>query len=127
MGDYRNLELWNRAHQLALAMYRVTANFPVAERHGLTAQMRRAAISIPMNIAEGCGRNTGPELRRFLRICLGSASELEYQVLLCHTLGYLDHSTANDLAQEVDEIKQMLAGLIHRVDRTHRTRPGHPT
>jgi len=100
MGDYRKLGLWNRSHQLALAVYRATANFPVAEKYGLTTQIRRAAISIPMNIAEGCGRNTDPELRRFLKIALGSASELEYQVLLCRALDYLDQSTANDLAGE---------------------------
>ena len=115
MGDYRKLELWNRSHQLALAIYRATASFPVAEKYGLAAQIRRAGLSIPLNIAEGCGRNSDRELRRFVKIALGSASQLEYQVLVSRELGYLDHSAADPLARELDEIKRMLARLVDRL------------
>jgi four helix bundle protein len=126
MGDYRKLELWNRSHQLALAIYRATASFPVAEKYGLAIQIRRAASSIPMNIAEGCGRNTDPELCRFLRIALGSASELEYQILRGQDLEYLDHPTADHFVRELDEIKRMLASLIHRLQGRGRRIPlGH--
>ena len=79
-------------------------------------------MSIPMNIAEGCGRNSDPELSRFLKIALGSAAEVEYQVLLCQELHYLELETAERLARELDEIKRMLARLIHRLTRQDRKR-----
>src|SRR5688572_27997800 len=78
MGDYRRLQVWQRAHQLVLSIYLVTRTFPRDECFGLVAQMRRAAVSIPANLAEGCGRDTDPEIVRYARIALGSASELEY-------------------------------------------------
>jgi four helix bundle protein len=115
MGDYRKLDLWHRSHQLALAIYRATASFPVAEKYGLAAQIRRAAFSIPLNIAEGSGRNSDNELRRFAKIALGSASELEYQVLLRRELAYLDPAQGILLLAEVDEIKRMLARLPARL------------
>ena len=123
MGDYRKLDLWHRSHQLALAIYRATASFPVAEKYGLAAQIRRAAISIPLNIEEGCGRNSDKELRRFVKIASGSASELEYQILLSRELGYLGHSAADPLAREVDEIKRMLARLVDRLPDAGKRRP----
>jgi four helix bundle protein len=78
MQDYRKLTVWQRSHDLVLAIYDATARFPDAERYGLTSQAKRAAVSIPSNIAEGCGRETNNELRRFLFVAMGSASELDY-------------------------------------------------
>src|SRR6266581_7156487 len=86
MKDFRQLKVWDRAHQLTLAIYPVTATFPRDETYGLTSQMRRAASSIPSNIAEGCGREGDAELSRFCQIARGSASELEYQLLLARDL-----------------------------------------
>ena len=86
--DFRRLMAWERAHALTLAVYRVTAEFPDHERYGLVSQMRRACASSGTNIAEGCGRDTNKELARFIDIATGSASEVEYQVLLARDLGY---------------------------------------
>jgi len=89
MKDFRQLKVWEKAHQLALAVYKVTKGFPKEELYGLTSQIRRASMSIPTNIAEGCGRNTDAEFARFLQIAMGSASETEYQLLLAHDLEFL--------------------------------------
>ena len=86
MKDFRNLKVWEKAHQLALALYPITASFPRQEAYGLASQIRRAASSIPSNIAEGCGREGDPELARFCIIARGSATELEYQLLLARDL-----------------------------------------
>jgi four helix bundle protein len=83
--DFHGLKVWSKAHNLVLAAYGATAAFPESERFGLTAQMRRSCSSIATNIAEGCGRDGKPELRRFLSIARGSASELEYQLLLARS------------------------------------------
>jgi four helix bundle protein len=82
MKDFRQLKVWQKAHQLTLAIYQVTGSFPRDEIYGLTSQMRRAAASIPSNLAEGCGRNSDAELARFSSMAAGSASELEYHLLL---------------------------------------------
>ena len=87
MQDYRKLAVWQSSHELTLAVYRVTIRFPKDELFGLTSQMRRSSSSIPTNIAEGCGRATNADFTRFLHISLGSANELEYQLLLCRDLG----------------------------------------
>jgi four helix bundle protein len=89
MKDFRKLDVWAKAHALTLAIYRVTAGFPTEERYGLTSQLRRAALSIPTNITEGCGRNTDAEFNRFLEIAMGSASETEYLLLLSFDLKYI--------------------------------------
>jgi four helix bundle protein len=86
MGDFKKLKVWQKSHQLALAVYRSTARFPDRERFGLTAQLRRAASSTPANIAEGCGKGTDNELGRYLRISMGSATELEYHLILARDL-----------------------------------------
>ena len=82
MKDFRQLKVWEKAHQLALAVYKATKDFPKEELYGSTSQIRRASMSIPTNIAEGCGRNTDAEFARFLQISMGSASETEYQLML---------------------------------------------
>jgi four helix bundle protein len=89
MQDFRDLKVWQRAHQLVLRLYKATATFPDAERFGLISQIRRAAVSIPANIAEGSRRGTDADFARFLRIAIGSASEVDYFVLLARDLRYL--------------------------------------
>ena len=90
MQDFRNLKVWEKSHRLTMAIYSITGTFPRQEMYGLTGQLRRAAASVPANIAEGCGRDTNAELARFLQIAMGSASELEYHLLLAHDLAYID-------------------------------------
>jgi four helix bundle protein len=92
LKDFRKLEIWQKSYQLTLEIYKVTKTFPKDEMFGLTSQMRRAAVSIPSNIAEGCGRDGDAELARFLSIAMGSASELECQLQMSHDMDML----AND-------------------------------
>jgi four helix bundle protein len=113
--DFRTLQVWEKAHELTLAVYRATTTFPKEELFGLTSQIRRASGSIPANIAEGCGRDSDTELKRFLQIAMGSASELEYHLLLAHDLGYVEHQDYARLEQNVTEVKRMLTGFIHRL------------
>ncbi len=115
MRDFRSLSVWKKAHQLTLDTYRATANFPSHERFGLTSQMRRSAASIPTNIAEGCGRNGDAEMARFLWIAMGSASELEYQFLLCRDLHLLNPETYGALYHAVTEVRRMLDSLLRRI------------
>ena len=89
MQDFRNLLVWQKAHALTLELYKTTVSFPPNERFGLTSQIRRCSASIPANLAEGCGRHGDGEFHRFVHIAMGSASELEYHLLLTHDLGYL--------------------------------------
>jgi four helix bundle protein len=114
--NFRDLQVWNKAHQMTLWVYGVTKRFPREELYGLTSQMRRCSASIAANIAEGCGRHGDGEFCRFLQIAMGSASELEYHLLLARDLTYLtekDHRRAEVAAQEV---KRMLARLISKVE-----------
>jgi four helix bundle protein len=122
VGDYRGLKVWRRGHELALEVYRHTREFPAAEVYGLTAQLRGAASSIPANLAEGSGRNSPNELRRYALISLGSASELEYHLLLARDLGYLDDRSHATLAEAADHVKRMLARLIATIPDRRRTR-----
>jgi four helix bundle protein len=112
MRDFRELQVWQKAHRLILDVYKETTPFPSHERFGLTAQIRRAAVSIGANIAEGAGKNSHPDFARFLQIGLGSASELEYELLLAHDLGYLNEQRHDGLATQVIETKRMLTGFI---------------
>lgn len=115
MKDYRQLEIWQRSHQLALEIYRATKSFPKDELFGVTSQMRRAAASIPANIAEGCGRDSEAELKRFLDIAHGSASELDYFVLLTHELGYIAVETHAPLAEELAQLKRMIGAFSRKL------------
>ena len=111
MGDFRKLEVWQVAHKVACEIYRETASFPKTEAYGLTSQLRRSAASIPANIAEGCGRRGDAEMGRFVRISLGSATELEYHLMLSHDVGFLSASPYRCLSAQVLRIQGMLAGL----------------
>ena len=115
MRDFKKLVVWEKAHNLTLAVYRNTDSYPKEELFGLTSQLRRASASIPANIAEGFGRSGSAELARFLQISMGSASELEYHFILAHDLKYLSDESYNQLDSMVVEIKQMLTGLIQKV------------
>jgi four helix bundle protein len=119
LQSFWDLKVWQKGHQLALAVYKATSAFPKEERYGLTTQMRRASTSIPANIAEGCGRSGGGDFARFLQIAMGSASELEYFFLLSRDLGLLDVEGYERLAGDTIEIKRMLASLIEKV-KSHR-------
>ena len=118
MQDFRNLQVWGRAHNLTLHSYDVTTPspkgmFPQDELFGLISQIRRASSSIGANIAEGCGRDGNAELVRFLQIGMGSANELEYHFLLARDLGYLRADEYRKLNSEVCEVKRMLSSLIN--------------
>ena len=115
MQDFRDLKVWEKAHRLTLAVYRATTDFPREELYGLTSQLRRATASIPANIAEGCGRNTGKELRRFLEIAMGSASEVEYHLFLARDLAFLKPESHDALNNQICEIKRMLSAFINRL------------
>jgi four helix bundle protein len=108
MRDFKKIQAWERAHRLTLRLYEITSAFPQEERYGLTSQIRRAAASIPANIAEGCGRNTQLELARFVHIASGSASELDYHLLLARDLGYIEINIYAQLDLALGEIKRML-------------------
>ena len=118
MRDFREFKVWQKAHSLTLETYKATANFPRQEVYGLTSQMRRCSSSIPANIAEGCGRNGNAELARFLQIGMGSASELEYHILLTRDLTFLPESICDRLQDRVIEVKRMLTSLLQKVRAT---------
>jgi four helix bundle protein len=111
MKDFRQLKVWEKAHALTLIIYNRTKKFPKEEIYGLTSQLRRAASSIPTNIAEGCGRSE-PEFRHFLQIAMGSACEVEYLLFLSCELENIAQSEHEDLSARVIEIKKMIASLI---------------
>jgi four helix bundle protein len=115
MQDFKKLLVWQEGHALTLAVYAVTVQFPREEQYGLTSQLRRAASSIPANIAEGCGRDSNAELARFLRIASGSANELEYHLLLAHNLHYLGDEPFLDLMARVQKTRRMATRLLSRL------------
>lgn len=115
MRNFHQLKVWDKAHRLVLAVYKATAPFPRAEFYDLTRQLRRAPASIPANIAEGCGRNGTGELARFLHIAMGSASDVEYHLLLARDLQLLAKADYERLAGDVTEIKRMLTSLIQKL------------
>ena len=115
MRDFIELKVWEKSHLLALQVYKATAALPKDELYGLTSQIRRCGSSIPANIAEGCGRGGDGELGRFLQIAMGSASELEYHLLLGHDLGFLNGADYERLSTDTTEVKKMLASFIQKL------------
>src|SRR5690349_18681871 len=115
MQSFRNLRVWAKSHQLTLDVYSSSKVFPKDEIFGLTSQMRRASASIGMNIAEGCCRKGDAEMARFLQMAMGSASELEYQLLLVHDLKYLQDPAYERLTTQVVDVKRMLSSLMQKV------------
>ena len=115
MRDHKKLKVFQLADQLAVHIYQSTRNFPTEEKYGLSSQMRRAAVSTPCNIVEGCARNTEKDFLRFLDIAYGSARELEYQVSLSIRLGYLDKDKSLSLRDGSEAVSKTLNGLIRKV------------
>ncbi len=120
MQDFRNLAVWREAHQLVLSVYMSTASFPSVEQFGITRQMRRSAASIATNFAEGCGRGSDADFARFIQMGLGSASELEYQVLLTTDLGYLPPRDSEQLTEHIKVIQRMATALLIKLRRPQR-------
>ncbi len=115
MKNFKELQVWQKAHQLTLLLYKITTSFPADEKYGLVSQIKQSASSIAANIAEGCGRSGDAELARYLQIAMGSASELEYHILLAHDLKIIETSNYEELTNEVVEIKKMLASFIKKL------------
>ena len=115
MKDFRQLAVWEKSHRLAITISKATIKFPKEELYGLTSQIRRASVSIPTNIPEGCGRNTDADFARFLQIAMGSASETEYEIILAHDLNFLTNEHYEKLHSQVEEVKRMLASLIKTI------------
>jgi four helix bundle protein len=114
---YQDLIAWQRAMNMVEGIYRATRNFPRDEMYGLTSQIRRAAVSIPSNIAEGQGRGVGNDFGRFLRVAQGSLQEMETQLLLALRLQYLSKEDASPLLALTDEGGRLLRGLCHSITR----------
>jgi len=108
MRDFHNLLIWERSHQLTLDIYKVSQSFPKDELFGLTSQIRRAVSSVARNIAEGSGRNSSKDFAHFLQIAIGSASEVEYELLLAHDLKYINSEEYERLTKEVVAIRKMI-------------------
>jgi four helix bundle protein len=116
MQRFTELKVWQRSHQLTLEVYRATASFPASERFGLISQLRRAAASVPTNIAEGSKRQSNQEYARFLNIAEASLVETEYLVMLSRDLGFLVPDSSKTLLEEITEIARMLSGLRKKVE-----------
>ena len=119
MKDFRKLLVWQKAHQLTLEVYKAVTSFPTEELFGLTSQMKRSSSSISTNIAEGCGRRSEKDFARFLVISFGSASELEYQIILGTDLNFIKIDKNEKLLAQVQEIKKMLSSLIYKLNPPH--------
>jgi four helix bundle protein len=111
VGDFKKLTAWQKSQELVACIYRLTNSFPAEERYGLSSQMRRAAVSVSANVAEGCGRQGDVELRRFVRIGLGSLAELECEVLLSAKLKFLDPESCRGVCSEIRSVRRMLQRL----------------
>ena len=111
MHDYSNLQVWRRSIALCREVYRLTGSFPDDERFGLTTQMRRAAVSIPSNIAEGAAFHTSAAFKRYLRIALGSAYELYTQLVISSDVGYVQRQVLEPVRSELEEVRAMIVGL----------------
>jgi four helix bundle protein len=107
--------VWEKAHDLTLKVYLATKTFPKEEMYGLISQMRRSAVSIPTNIAEGCGRESTAETIQFFNMATGSASELEYQLILAGDLHYMEENTFTQLSDELGEVRRMIYGFIQKL------------
>ncbi len=117
MRNYRDLQVWSKAHHLTLELYRMSRQFPREEIYGITSQLRRAAASIGANLAEGCGRRASSELARFVKIAMGSASELDYHLLLSRDLGFMNGDDFTRREAELTEVRKMLTSFLSSVEK----------
>lgn len=115
MRNYKDLQSWDKAHKLTLAVYQCTRDFPSEERFGLTSQIRRSCASIPANLAEGCGRRSDGEMSRFVQIAMGSGAELSYHLLLARDLGFLTRDAYGHLDSDLSEIMRMLSSFLQKL------------
>lgn len=115
MQNYKDLKVWQRAHELVLRLYGVTRTYPSDERFGLVSQLRRAGVSVAANLVEGSGRRTNTQFARFTEISYASAAEVEYLLLLSRDLSYLEEARHRQLEDNIGEIKRMLAGLLKKL------------
>ena len=115
MKDFRTLKVWEKAHTLTLAIYKATEKFPKQELYALTNQIQRAAVSVPTNIAEGCGKDSDAELKRYFVIAMGSSSELEYLLLLARDLKYLPEDSHQILNSDLIEVRRMFYSFIQKL------------
>ena len=119
LKNYRELKVWQKAYQVCIDIYKITKVFPREERYGLTSQIRRAAVSVPSNIAEGYGRKTTQEYIQALYIAYGSNCELETQILLSGDLGYIKLDVLNKLQENIKGVERMLKALIKSLENKH--------
>ena len=119
LKNYKDLNVWQKAYQVCLKIYKMTKRFPKEEIYGLTSQLRRAAVSVPSNIAEGYGRQTTKEYIQALYIAYGSNCELETQVLLSGDLGYIKSDDLEEIKQDISEVERMLKALIKSLENKH--------
>jgi four helix bundle protein len=115
MKNYKDLMVWKKAHAFVLAAYKTSKGFPVEERYNLTSQLRRAATSIPTNLAEGCGKFTQRDFAKYIQNSLGSSQEVEYLTFLAFELGYMSLENFKHLDAQINEVKAMLIGLLLKV------------
>lgn len=119
MHRFKELEIWKRSQEVCITVYSITQNFPNSEMFGLQSQIRRSAVSIPSNIAEGTSRNSNKEFSRFLEISLGSAYELETQLIIANRLKYIENGTFDQLSEELNAIIQMTMKFRSRIRSTY--------
>tara|TARA_R110001599_G_scaffold151792_5_gene336789 strand:+ start:22 stop:390 length:369 start_codon:yes stop_codon:yes gene_type:complete len=112
MKNFKELEIWQKGHEMAIDIFNLTKTFPSEEKYGLISQMRRSSQSVPTNIAEGCGRNSQKELLRFCSIAMGSASELEYQLILSKDIGFIKTHDYKDTNEKLLTLKKMLNAFM---------------
>jgi four helix bundle protein len=116
MRNYQDLQVWAKAHSLMLDLYKLSRAFPREEIYGVTSQLRRAAMSVGANLAEGCGRRTSAELARFVRIAMGSASELDYHLLICRDLGFMKTEDFQKSTKRLTEVRKMLFSFLTSIE-----------
>ena len=116
MRDFKKYDIWVLSHQFTLKIYELTKSFPNNEIYGVVSQIRRASSSVPTNISEGCGRESDTEFNRFLTIALGSASEVEYLLILSKDLDYVDNESFEKLVEEINTIKRKIYSLKQKLN-----------
>ena len=116
MRNYQDLQVWAKAHSLMLDLYKLSRAFPREEIYGVTSQLRRAAMSVGANLAEGCGRRTSAELARFVRLAMGSASELDYHLLICRDLEFLKVEDFQRSTKRLTEVRKMLFSFLTSIE-----------
>jgi four helix bundle protein len=119
LKNFKELKVWQKSYDLCLKLYKATRRFPKEEVYGITSQIRRSAVSVPSNIAEGYGRKTTPDYLKSLYIAYGSSCELETQLLLSNDLGYIKNGEIKELKEEMGEVERMLKALIKSLENKH--------